>query len=106
MRIIKQLSADIACNIREAEDKIMTAYRLRDKYPQEAMWYRDMAVAHLGFNGKAHDLVALEITTYRNSDEYKEHPEYADGMQAVWADQHADLVAENARIQAMIAAFK
>ena len=103
---IKMLSKDIECNIREAEDKIDTAYRLKDQHPAMAAWYRDMAIAHIGFNVKGHELVTAEISTYRSSDEYKAHPEYADGMQAVWRDQHADLVAYAARVKAMIDAFK
>lgn len=106
MRIIKHLSSDIECNIREAEEKIDTAYRLKSEYPQEAMWYKDMAATHLNFNNKAHELVAAQISTYRNSVEYKDHPEYADGMMAVWNDRHADLIAKSAKVKSMIDAYK
>lgn len=100
------LSDDIACNIREAEDKIGTAYRLRASFPQESVWYREMAQAHLGFNAKAHELVIAQINAYKAGAEYKAHPEYADGMMAVWQDRHADLTAQAARVRAMIDAFK
>ena len=106
MRIIKQLAKDMECNIREAEEKIGTAYSLRTEFPAEAAWYRDMAKAHLDFNTKAHDMVAKQIAEYRDSDAYHDHPEYADGMMAVWNDQHTDMIAKTARIRAMIDTFK
>lgn len=106
MRIIKQLSGDIECNIREAEEKIDTAYRLREQFPQEALWYKDMAIAHLNFNNRAHELVAAQINTYRSSQEYKDHPEYADGMMAVWNDRHADLIARSAKVKSMVDTYK
>lgn len=106
MRIIKQLADDIACNLCEAEDKIDMAYRLKSTAPAEALWYKEMATAHLGFNVKAHDLVAAQISAYKGSDAYKAHPEYADGMMAVWQDRHAELVAKAARIKSMIDGFK
>lgn len=106
MRIIKDLSRDIECNIREAEEKINTAYSLLSTYPAAAVWYRDMAMAHLNFNNKAHDLVTAEISKYRVSSEYAEHPEYADGMMAVWQDRHNDIVSDSAKVRAMIDNFK
>ena len=96
----------MAENIREASEKIGTAYKMKADHPQEAMWYKDMALMHLNFNTKAHELVATQITNYRNSAEYREHPEYADGMMAVWNDRHSDLVAEAARVKSMIDALK
>lgn len=106
MRIIKQISCDIEENLREAEDKIETAYRLRSEHPNTAMWYKEMAAAHLGFNGKGHDLVANAIGDYKSGAEYKAHPEYADGMMAVWTDKHAEMTAKAARIKSMIDSFK
>ena len=106
MRIIKQLSDDIACNIREAEEKINTAYRLKSANAAEAAWYKEMALAHLTFNTKAHELVVAQISAYKAGKDYAEHPEYADGMMAVWNDRHADLMADTARVRAMIDAFK
>ena len=106
MKTIKMLSCDIECNIREAEEKISTAYRLKSDHPAMALWYKEMAIAHLNFNTKGHELVAAEITNYRNSDDYKQHPEYADGMMAVWNDKHSDLIAKTAMVKAMIDSFK
>lgn len=106
MWIIKTLSEDMACNIREADDKINTALRMKAKYPNAAMWYKEMASAHLNFNTKAHDLVSAEIAAYKASPEYAEHPEYADGMMAVWQDRHADLVADSVRVKAMVDSMK
>lgn len=106
MMIIKQLSKDIECNICEAEDKIETAYALKSRHPNEALWYKEMAAAHLGFNTKAHDYVKDHIAAYKASDEYKKHPEYADGMLAVWNDRHAELSSTAARIKAMIDTYK
>ena len=106
MRIIKRLADDISCNIREAEDKIETAYRLKAEYPTEAAWYREMASAHLAFNTKAHEMVKAQIDKYKTSEHHKEHPEYADGMMAVWNDKHAEVTAWSARVKAMIDAWK
>lgn len=106
MLIIKQLSKDISCNIREAEEKIDTAYSLRSTNPAEAAWYKEMAAAHLGFNAKAHDLIGALITAYKASEDYKNHPEYADGMMAVWTGMHADMIADTARVKAMVDTFK
>lgn len=106
MRIIKQLARDIECNIDEAEDKIDTAYRLKAEFPAEAAWYREMASAHIAFNTKAHELVRAQIDKYKQSDSYRDHPEYADGMMAVWNDKHADMVAYASRVKGMIDAFK
>ena len=106
MRTIKMLANDIECNIREAEEKIETAYRLRNDHPNMGAWYRDMASAHLGFNSKGHELITAEIATYRNTLGYAEHPEYADGMIAVWQDKHVDLITATARVKSMIDSYK
>lgn len=106
MRTIKMLSQDIECNILEADEKMETAYSLKLEHPAMALWYRDMAQAHLGFNTKGHELVAAEIQNYKNSQHYADHPEYADGMLAVWNDKHADLITRTSRIKSMIDSFK
>lgn len=106
MRMIKLLSNDMECNINEAEEKISTAYALKDKHPNIAAWYKEMASAHLNFNTKGHELVAAEIRSYRESPDYMQHPEYADGMKAVWDDKHADMIAKTAKVRAMIDTFK
>lgn len=105
MLIIKQIARDIACNIREAEDKIGTAYSIRSDHPDEAEWYRDMAAEHLRFNDRAHSLIADLIDRYKHSDAHVEHPEYSAGMMAVWQEQHADLVKDSARVKAMVDSF-
>lgn len=106
MRIIKMLAGDIECNIREAEDKITTAYRIKAEWPTEAMWYKEMASAHLAFNVKAHELIKALIDKHKTTELYKAHPEYVDGMMAVWNDRHADMVAYASRVKGMIDAFK
>lgn len=106
MKIIKELAREIECNIGEAEEKIERAYAMKEKYPAAAAWFKDMAAAHLGFNVKAHELVASEINAYKSGNEYKEHPQYADGMMAVWTDRHADLIAKSAKVKAMVDTFK
>lgn len=100
------LAEDIECNIREAEEKITTAYKLRNEHQNLAFWYRDMAAAHLNFNNKGHDLIAAEISAYKNGEEHAAHPEYAEGMQAVWNAKHAELIAYAARVRSMIDTFK
>lgn len=106
MLIIKQLSKDMQCNIREAEDKIRRAYELKEMYPAAAAWMKEMAAAHLAFNVKGHEVAAKAIADYKSGDEYKAHPEYADGMMAVWTDRHAEIMAEGARVKAMVDMFK
>lgn len=106
MRIIKQIVKDMECNIREAENKISTAYAIRADYPDVAEWYRMMAAEHLSYNERAHELVTDLIDKYKHSDTHAEHPEYAAGMMAVWQDQHNDIVADNARVRAMIDTFR
>lgn len=106
MKIIKQVAKDIECNIAEAKDKIETAYKLRSEFPTESLWYRDMAAAHLNFNNKGHELVSMEIEKFRSSAEYEERIDYVKSMMDVWNDKHAELVAEAARVKAMIDSFK
>jgi len=106
MKLIKMLANDIECNIREAEEKIETAYRLKAVDPNIAGWYRDMVVAHLGFNPKAHDLVTSAINNAKSGKEYMEHPGYYEGMMAMWQDKHAEILAHSARVKSMIDGFK
>lgn len=106
MKMIKCISGNISCNIREAREKIMKAYELRNEDTDAAMWFREMAAAHLAFNDKGHVLVTKAINTYRMSDEYKADPSYADGMTEVWNSIHADQVQETAEVRAMIDSFK
>ena len=103
MKMIKMLSEDIRENIHEAEEKIQTAYKLREKDRAVADWYRDMAVAHLNFNNTGHTIVARMI--HEADAAMKDNP-MLPGMKAVYAEMHADIVAEAAEVQGMISAYK
>lgn len=106
MKIIKQLSNDIACNIDEARDKIRTAYELKAEYPEAGAWYREMAIAHINFNANGHAAVKKLIEGYKASEEYRRNPSYADGMVDAWTVIHDDLIAKTAEVKAMIEGYK
>lgn len=106
MKLIKQISNDIAENISEAKDKIRTAYELKTESPEAAAWYREMANAHLGFNSKGHEVCKKLIETYKASEEYKRNPAYADGMLCAWNAIHEELIAKTAEVKAMVEGFK
>lgn len=106
MKIIKQLSNDIACNIDEARDKIRTAYELKAEYPEAGAWYREMAIAHINFNANGHAAVKKLIEGYKASEEYRRNPSYADGMIDAWTVIHDDLIARTAEVRAMIEGYK
>ena len=106
MKLIKQISNDIAENISEAKDKIRTAYELKAESPEAAAWYREMASAHLGFNGKGHEVIKKLIEAYKTSDEYKRNPAFADGMLGAWNAIHEELIAKTAEVKAMVEGFK
>lgn len=106
MRKIKQIADDMICNVREAREKIGTAYELRDTDPQSAQWYKEMASAHIGFNTNGHSVVSKLIAEYKESEHHKLHPEYAEAMKDVWDAVHADIMKDTAEVQAMISTFK
>lgn len=106
MKLIKQISNDIAENIDEAREKIRTAYALKAESPEAAAWYREMAQAHIGFNGKGHEVIKKLIETYKNSEEYKRNPAFADGMLGAWNAIHDELIAKTAEVKAMVEGFK
>lgn len=106
MKIIKQLSNDIACNIDEARDKIRTAYELKAEYPEAGAWYREMASSHIAFNANGHNAVKKLIEGYKSSEDYRRNPNYADGMIDAWTVIHDDLVAKTAEVRAMIEGYK
>lgn len=106
MKMIKCISTNIGCNIREAREKIMKAYEIRGEDTDAAMWFREMANAHLAFNEKGHNIVTKLINNYKMTDDYKNDPAYADGMMDVWNTIHADQVQETAEVRAMIDSFK
>jgi hypothetical protein len=103
MRMIKKVSDAIRHNIFEAKEKIGMAYRLRDEDKAVADWYKEMAAAHLAFNGTGHTVVTKLI------DHAKEHMHdnpMLPGMMAVYNEIHADLKKEAAEVQAMIQNYK
>lgn len=106
MRLIKQLSADIARNIDEAKDKIRTAYEVKTECPEAGAWYKEMAAAHINFNTNGHAAVKKLIESYKASEDYKQNPAYADGMIAAWEAVHNDLVAKTAEVKAMVDGYK
>lgn len=106
MRLIKQLSADIAGNIDEARGKIRTAYEVRTESPEAGAWYKEMASAHLNFNTNGHAAVKKIIEAYKTSDEYKNNPAFADGMLTAWTAIHNDLITKTAEVKSMIEGYK
>lgn len=103
MRMIKQISGDIRCNISEAREKICTAYKLREKDKPLADWYKDMAAQHIAFNTTGHANVKrlIDDAKAKHADD-----KLMPGMVAVYEDMHADIVRDSAEVQAMIAAYK
>lgn len=103
MRMIKKVSDAIRENIHEAKEKIEIAYRLRDEDKNVADWYKEMAAAHIGFNGTGHNVVTKLIETAKTKE--AGNP-MMPGMMAVYNEIHADLIKENAEVQAMIQNYK
>ena len=103
MKMIKQISGDIRCNISEAREKICTAYKPRDKDKAAADWYRDMAAQHIAFNTAGHANVKRLIDDAKSK---RADDKLMPGMVAVYEDMHADIMRDSAEVQAMIAAYK
>lgn len=103
MRMIKKVSDAIRENIHEAKEKIEMAYRLRDEDKNVADWYKEMAAAHIGFNGTGHNVVTKLIEVAKTKE--AGNP-MMPGMMAVYNEIHADLIKENAEVQAMIQNYK
>lgn len=103
MRIIKKLSDEIKGNIHEAESKIKTAYKMRETDKAVADWYKEMAVAHMNFNVKGHELVKQMIADAKAKS--GDNP-MAPGMLMVYQEIHAEIAAESAEVQGMISAYK
>lgn len=103
MKLIKWATDVIAGNLREARKYIGKAYELRDECRDAADWCRDMAVKHLEFNVKGHDLCKKLIADYAAK---AENSPLAPGMKAAYEAIHAGLVRENAEIQAMVQGYK
>lgn len=103
MKLIKWATDVIAGNLREARKYIGKAYELRDECRDAADWCRDMAVKHLEFNVKGHDLCKKLIADYTAN---AQHAILAPGVKSVYDSIHADFARENAEIQAMVQAYK
>ena len=103
MKMIKQISDAIRENIHEAREKIEMAYRLRDEDKNVADWYKEMAAAHIGFNGTGHNVVTKLIEAAKTKE--AGNP-MMPGMLAVYNEIHADLIRESAEVQAMIQNYK
>ena len=103
MKMIKQISGEIRCNICEAREKIRMAYKLREKDKAAADWYKDMAAQHMAFNQAGHANVKrlIDDAKAKHADD-----KLMPGMVAVYEDMHADIMRDSAEVQAMIAAYK
>lgn len=106
MKLIKQISTEIADNIDEARNKIHLAYELKAESPEAAAWYREMAAAHLSFNQNGHNVAKRLIEAYRESDGYKRNSAYADGMLTAWESIHSSMAAKTAEVKAMVEGWK
>lgn len=106
MKIVKRMSNDMMGNIEEAREKIRTAYELKSEHSEAAIWYREMAAAHINFNSSGHNAAEKLIEQYKSSEAYKRNPEYANGMLEAWQAMHTDMMARAAEVKAMIDGFK
>ena len=97
MREIKHVVKDIEHNIREAREKITRAYNLMESNRPYADWQRDMAMQHITFNVKGHEIVKKMIADVAASTD-----PLAPGMRAMFDDMHADIMRESAEVKAMI----
>jgi hypothetical protein len=101
--MIKWVSGIIDGNIAEAKKYIHKAYELREEDKALADWCRDMAMSHMAFNAKGHEIVKRMIDDFAASGK---HSDLAPGMIAVYKDKHNDIIAESAEVKAMIDAYK
>ena len=97
MRAIKNVTRDIEGNIREAREKIAKAYQMMDSNRPYADWQKDMAMQHLTFNTKGHEIVKKMIADVAASTD-----PLAPGMRAMFEDMHADMMRDTAEVKAMI----
>lgn len=100
MRAIKNVARDIEGNIREAREKIAKAYQMMESNRPYADWQRDMAMGHLAFNAKGHEIVKKMIADVANSTD-----PLAPGMRAMFEDIHADMMRDAAEVKGMIDAY-
>lgn len=101
VKSIKRTTDLVRENLREARCYIEDAYRHKESSKPMADWFRDMAVGHMGFIQKGHQIAKDIIAATR-----VEGSDLAPGMLAVYDAIHADLIAEAAEINAMISAYK
>lgn len=106
MKTIRRLYNEISGNIDEAREKIRTAYELKSTALEAASWYREMASAHIGFNTNGQSVIKKLIESYKVSEDYKNSPEYANGMLAAWEAMHIDLSTKSAEVKALIDGWK
>lgn len=97
MREIKRVVKDIETNIHEAREKIGKAYLTIESDRAYADWQRDMALQHLAFNSRGHEIVKRLISERVS----ETHPLTA-GMRAMYEDRHADMMREAAEVRSMI----
>lgn len=100
MRAIKNVARDIEGNIREAREKIAKAYQMMESNRPYADWQRDMAMGHLAFNAKGHEIVKKMIADIAGSTD-----PLAPGMRAMFEDIHADMMRDTAEVKAMIDSY-
>lgn len=106
MRDILKIINDMSENIDEARDKIAIAYTMKSSCPMAASWYKEMAMAHIAFNNSGHDIVASIISSYKNSPEYNENIDYANGMIDAYKAIHEHLISRASDVQSKISLFK
>lgn len=100
MRSIMLASKAIACNIREAREKICAAYEMRETDRPYADWLAAMAKAHIDFNAQGHTVVATRI-----GEAAKSGSELSAGMRVAYDAIHADMMRDQAEVAAMIASY-
>lgn len=106
MKAIKCVYNEMAGNIEEAREKMRKAYELKDTHHTAAVWFAQMAEAHIKFNNEGHNVAEKLIAEYKATDEYKRNPEYANGMIEAWRAIHESMVKKTAEVNALIASFK
>lgn len=97
MREIQCIAREIRENIREAREKIGKAYEMMEKDRAHADWEKEMAMAHLAFNSRGHEIVKKMIGELADNTS-----PLAPGMRAVYEEMHADMMREAAEVKAMI----
>ena len=86
-------------NMKEAKEKILKAYKMREECKELADWERDMAVAHVNFNTGGTMLAQDHIRRVRDQ-HAGEHRTM--GMVDVWESWLHEIMSEMAEIRAMM----